>query len=379
MKNEDDAIFTLSLHMLYVISCALHEVSPNEEIAGKIDLPSMYSLAKSQSLVAITCMGLEKTDAFKHADAFLFRRWTEEKAKAIRKNILLDEERKVIFEKLDASGIWHAPLKGIIIKDMYPRLGMRQMSDNDILFEKDKSKEVDAIMQKLGFDPILVSDYNNENTYHKDNYYSFEMHKKLFEDVYGDSNNYFIDIFDRVIKDGNSEYAYHMSDLDFYLYFLAHMAKHHISSGAGLRFYSDLYYINKELLPRINKNDLNRELKKLNLLDFYDETMTFLNQLLNRDYSDADRINYILRGNVYGSIDNTVVNSIKKKGKLKYLFSLVFLPLNNMRIMFPILEKLPILLPLFWIIRIFRNLFSREHRKRTVAYVEAMKRNKETS
>mgnify|MGYP002969688486 CR=1 FL=1 len=36
----------------------------------------------------------------------------------------------------------YLPLKGIIMKDYYPSVGMRQMSDNDILFDKAYAKQI---------------------------------------------------------------------------------------------------------------------------------------------------------------------------------------------------------------------------------------------
>ena len=41
------------------------------------------------------------------------------------------------------------PLKGSVIKDLYPRMGMRQMSDNDILFDAERTKDVRTIIIKI--------------------------------------------------------------------------------------------------------------------------------------------------------------------------------------------------------------------------------------
>ena len=48
-------------------------------------------------------------------------------------------------------GIWYAPLKGILLQALYPKYGMRQMSDNDILYGVEGQKKLIAMMKKRGY------------------------------------------------------------------------------------------------------------------------------------------------------------------------------------------------------------------------------------
>ena len=57
------------------------------------------------------------------------------KEKASRKNIFLDAGRKKLFSFCEENGIWYMPLKGSVLKELYPDFSMRQMADNDILFD----------------------------------------------------------------------------------------------------------------------------------------------------------------------------------------------------------------------------------------------------
>ena len=65
--------------------------------------------------------------------------------------MLLDAEREQVFKEMDAAGIWHLPLKGSVLKSLYPKPWMRQMSDNDILFDPEYQSEVKDIMVKRGY------------------------------------------------------------------------------------------------------------------------------------------------------------------------------------------------------------------------------------
>lgn len=79
------------------------------------------------------------------------QKFIEAKSKAIRKNILLDTEREKIFEFLEQNKIWYMPLKGVILKELYPKIGMRQMSDNDILFDETYRKDIVRFMKNKGY------------------------------------------------------------------------------------------------------------------------------------------------------------------------------------------------------------------------------------
>lgn len=71
--------------------------------------------------------------------------------KAVRKVLLFDAERKKLCAWMDSEHIWYLPLKGIILKDYYPSVGMRQMSDNDILFDADAWERVEKHMISDGY------------------------------------------------------------------------------------------------------------------------------------------------------------------------------------------------------------------------------------
>lgn len=60
----------------------------------------------------------------------------------------------------------YLPLKGIIMKDYYPSVGMRQMSDNDILFDADAWERMEKHMISEGYKAEYVGK-GNHDAYHK--------------------------------------------------------------------------------------------------------------------------------------------------------------------------------------------------------------------
>ena len=110
--------------MIYLTTCAINNEKPKQERIEKLNLPELFEVCQKHILTACVAYALEsagiKDSAFSQA-----------KEKAIRKNILLDTERRTILRRLEEEKIWYMPLKGALLHNWYPKLGMRQMSDND--------------------------------------------------------------------------------------------------------------------------------------------------------------------------------------------------------------------------------------------------------
>ena len=64
---------------------------------------------------------------------------------------------------------------------------------------------------------------------------------------------------------------------------------------------------------------------------------------------------FILFGGVYGTVENRVaVQQTQKGGKFKYILSRIFLPYNQLKIVYPSVEKHKWLMPFYQIRRWFR-------------------------
>lgn len=172
-----------SEHLLYLMACALQGVSAREEVLADADLKQLLIMARKHSVASMVCMALEKTAIFANADEATKKQWIDAKNKAIRKNMLLDAERKTILHELETQGIWYMPLKGSILKDWYPKPGMREMADNDILFDPSGREQVREIFQNRGYKTVSFRK-GNHDVYEKAPIYNFKMHVSLFHGTY---------------------------------------------------------------------------------------------------------------------------------------------------------------------------------------------------
>ena len=131
--------------VIYCCACMVNGEKPDAARAAGMEPEAMYPAAKRHQLAGIVGCALEAAGVYDPA----FR---QEKAKAVRKIVLLDAERAAVLAELEKAGIWYLPLKGCVLKDLYPAVGMRQMADNDILIDASRCEEVRKIMESLGFE-----------------------------------------------------------------------------------------------------------------------------------------------------------------------------------------------------------------------------------
>ena len=359
-----------SEHLLYLMACALQGVSAREEVLADADLKQLLIMARKHSVASMVCMALEKTAIFANADEATKKQWIDAKNKAIRKNMLLDAERKTISHELETQGIWYMPLKGSILKDWYPKPGMREMADNDILFDASKRKEVKAIFQGRGY---TVKEYNksNHDEYEKPPIYNFEMHVELYHKIYDTFNEKYADVKQRLIPDAEVPYRLHFTPEDFYVFVIAHAYKHYSSSGTGIRTLADIYIMNQKLGGTMNWEYVDSELRGMGIFSYERESRELAQKLFgiaelptkaNLSETEQQMLAYYLGASTYGTIENRTLNQMQKlqpdggaitaHTKRKYLLSRIFPGREWCEAYAPTVYKYPVLLPFFWVWRL---------------------------
>lgn len=378
--------------LIYLMACSLQDIKPEEALLVNIDLEALLRLAKAHSVPAMVCMALEQTDAFQHADETIRLKWLDSKNKAVRKNMLLDAERHQLEKEFAEHGIWYMPLKGSILKEWYPKFGMREMADNDILFDASKRQEVKAIFQGRGY---TVKGYNksNHDEYEKPPVYNFEMHVELYHKTYGTFNEKYADVKQRLIPDAEVPYRLHFTPEDFYVFVIAHAYKHYSNSGTGIRTLADIYIMNQKLGGTLNWEYVDSELRGLGIFSYEHESRELAQKLFgitelpteaNLSEAEQQMLTYYLGASTYGTIENRILHQMQKLQpdggaitaytKRKYLLSRIFPGREWCKESVPTVYKYPVLLPFFWVWRlIYRGI---TNRKRVTQEIKAIKAGK---
>ena len=342
--------------MLYLTVCVINGTIPAKERTEALDLSNLFEVCQEHMLTACVAYALEAA-GIRNND------FVQAKEKSIRKNIILDSERSKILERLEAEHIWYMPLKGALLKDWYPKLGMRQMSDNDILFDSSFRADVKCIMSEMGFacDHYGVS---NDDAYYKQPVSNFEMHIELFDDLIEPKlKEYYINVKDRLIKDDENKFGYHFTDEDFYIYITAHEYKHFSDGGTGVRTLADTYIFLRKFGESLDWDYISTELSKLEIADYEKQNHELAMKVFNgKALTDKERklLDYYIFSGTYGNIENSFEKSMQKKAggsKFRYVLQRIFPPMDIIRSWHPFFYRHKWLLPILWIYRPFHGLF----------------------
>ena len=356
--------------LIYLLTCSINSITPNKERILNMDLNSLYEISKFHSVESVVCIALEyasiKNESFHQAYK-----------KAIRKNIMLDMDRTSIFNDFEKNKIWYMPLKGSILKEMYPENGMRQMADNDVLFDKEKQKQVKDIMMAHKYIAKSVGK-SNHDVYIKEPIYNFELHTELFNESHAAPvYNYYKNVKQLLKKDTNNNLGFHFSNEDFYVYITAHEWKHYNGSGSGIRSLLDCYVYIKNKGDMLDWEYINKQTKQLEISEFEKNRRELaikvfssiaFPELTNNEF---EMLMYYLTSGTYGTLKNNIRKKLENQSKISFLVRSVFVPRNYMNESVPFTAKSPLLYPVGIIWRSCRVImFKRKKLKATFREVK---------
>ncbi len=335
----------VSGELIYLLSCAANREAPDKDRVKKMDLSEIYRMSHQHFITSAVSFALEQVIE-------LPRPFDQAKKKAIRKLTLFETERANIFREFEKAKIWHLPLKGILLKDCYPKTAMREMSDNDVLTDPERMDDVRKIMEGLGYTCDMFGEYKHD-VYSKPPTLEFEMHHSLFLQYESPLfAEYFSDIKSKTFQD---RYFCRLSDEDFYIYILCHTYNHYIRFGTGLRSLLDNYVFLKQHRD-LDRQYLDKELEKLELTEFERKIrLLSIKVFTGSALSEAEKnelMYYVFSGS-YGNAEIFEYNKTggalsyddSKAAKRRYLWNRVFIPPELLEESYPFFAKHKALYP----------------------------------
>lgn len=279
-------------------------------------------------------------------------------------------ELKVIVEAFEKNHIKNMPMKGSVLKGIYPRPELREMSDIDILIDSNENEKVCEILKNLGYE--LYSSIKHHDIYRKGPCMTVEAHKYLYDKTVDNTQYKYFLGFDKANLCLGQDFSYEFGLEDFYVYMIAHAAKHFYAMGCGIRNLIDIFVYLSKYRDSMDWKYTRDELEKCGIADFavHMEKLAFdwlENKELDSFYEDL--FQYMLDSGIYGKDENGIWNKFcdekkdkisKSELKLWYFFP----PLYYMAEYYPWLEERHFLLPVSWVIRFFRGVFLHKGRKK---------------
>ena len=342
--------------LIYLCRCAVNEIIPNEAVIATLDLDAVFAAASAHMVAAAVAMALQSAGC-------MDGRINEVIASAQRKAVIFEHALAGVKADFEAAGIWYMLLKGAVLKDMYPKFGMREFADYDILVDAARTEDVKDIMEGLGF-TTEAYERSNQDIYYKRPMLNFEIHRTLFvPDRDGELYSYFLNVQDRLVCDGLEKF---FKPDDFYLYFLAHEYMHYSGGGTGLRSLMDTYVFLRS--AELDMTYVAAEAEKLGLREFEVKNRSLALHLFGDGEladEDTEMLEYILSSGAYGSFVHQVLNDIHKGGvsRLKYMLKRFAVPFSEKNKnyekfaeQYPLFYEHKVLLPLLPFYRINRSM-----------------------
>lgn len=275
---------------------------------------------------------------------------------AVYRYVKQDCEFERICQMLEQAQIPFIPLKGAVIRKLYPEPWMRTSCDIDILIhESDLEKAIDLLTSVLQYSTDHKKNYHDVSLFSKQGVH-LELHFSIQETM---------ENIDRLLS-RVWDYAYPVTQYRFALqneflmfHLLAHMSYHFIGGGCGIRPFLDIFLLRKQ--KKYDEFMLRGYLAQCGIEKFYDSVLDLINVWFQGGTSTAltGRMErYLLSGGTYGSQEQRIaVRQQRQGGRLGYLLSRVFMPYRVLKIRYRVLERYPILFPVMQVYRWIELLF----------------------
>lgn len=269
-------------------------------------------------------------------------------------NDFLLKSTKSCLEKADIAFV---PLKGSIVRGFYPDQYMRASCDTDILVHEEDLENAIRVLVESGFTTDHIIGYHdvslNLGEAHLELHFNICEHMTQTDRILKRAWNYIEHYNGLEWRETSTFYVFHT---------LAHMLYHFKKGGCGLKPFIDLWILKRAGL--YNENELFPFLEKCNMVQFY----TNVCETIAVWFEDGEPTEltkkiekYIINGGKYGSRTNTqTMDVVLSGGRVKYFIRMAFLPLQDMRTIYKILNKYPVLLPICYLKRIYTKLIGRD-------------------
>jgi len=337
-------------YLLYLIDCVLNDKNPQLP-QGEFDWDYLAKYAEQQQFEQIlnTVFG----GANPGFDEKVWFHLEQRYGLSITRDTELEMVAEEICELFSGNEIKHMHLKGNELKKYYPLPEIRSSFDIDILIHNEDMEKALMLLRDEGYaadnlgGPVHCT--LTKGKFH------IELHRCLMP-KYSPGYEFSMKVWENSKQKNN--FTYVMENEFLYIYLLEHLRKHLSTGGAGLKLIIDFYALKK--MP-IDEQKLKAFLKEANLTALNQYVKLLIDKWFEgKDIQDLNVLlieQLILNTSAYGDYDLAIKmfaskTDIRKLNTKKKIFSYMFLPLDKMKIGFPVLNKYPWLLPVMWIVRI---------------------------
>lgn len=350
-------------YLIRLICSFLTGVVPPDK-PESIEFEDIYRLSRLHNVSVLALAAVKKLN--EPLPENLKKLWERKASISISQSIVQLHERDVIYSEFEKNRVQYLPLKGCLLKNMYPDITYREMSDLDILIHEKDALRAKEIMKSLGYS---CEDFGGfvDDSYYKGELMHVELHYRLLSEYHFEymewsypKTTFLLDPWKNAVRMEQDSCHYVFTDDDLYIYMVVHLAKHFYYSGCGIRQFLDLYFLKRNL--NIDHEKIYFELEKYDLKEFCMNAEKLAEGWMSLQDTEPDLtkmeqmiIDFGAYGNRNQSLDKRL-NQLHKKSRIpvrvQYYFFRLFPSIHFMKLWYSILDKYPALLPVYWIKRI---------------------------
>lgn len=328
-------------HSIIMVIRAALGITSDEISFSQEDVFRIERIAKRQSIIPIIIEGLSN---LRYAD-LLSEETNIQKAKAIYDFHQRNESLKQIASAFEADAIDFIPLKGAVLRELYPQPWMRTSNDIDVLVRECSVERATVSLEKrTGFKKFKLGFHDvhfvNEKV-HLELHFNLLDDVGLIDDVFALAWNY--------AKPKENGYCYKFTAEYQMFYIVAHACKHFKGGGGiGIRPLLDIWLLKTKTV--YDDNEVRTLCDKAGILKFYETCISLLSVWFeDQSYTELTRDfeELVLSGGVFGSSHLEILSRKRMKKGVKYALSRLFIKNTRLKGMYPICKKYPILIPLY--------------------------------
>lgn len=327
-------------------------------------LPELYTLARSHDMAHLVAAEFDRL-GFLGDDAVSVA-LQKSQMTAVYRYEQLRYTLETLCAALEECQIPFLPLKGAVIRSLYPEPWMRTSCDIDVLVhESDLDAAVACVKATHGCKAETRS--THDVSLFTDSGVHIELHYNLVEDGRAlraaDCLNRIWEYTETIPQHG---FQKRMTDAAFCFYHIAHMVKHFEEGGCGIRPFVDLWLLERgmDALEKERCRELLRQAGLLTFAEHAEEVARMWLEGIPAGTVGQQLGDLILRSGIYGTSENReTLEYARRGGKWNWFWTRFFLPYDALKTQYPVLLRHKWMMPICQVRRWFRLLFGGKARR----------------
>lgn len=362
------------------LNCSLRGKKMDIPLNTEINWNEVIEECREHQISSLVYSGISK-ESLKNIDNNILDKWKKETFMSGVYQINHIKQISRVLSIFNDNNISVIALKGLVVRDLYPKSELRTMGDADILVHENDLENVINILEKEGYIEQGRNEYHIafiRGNSHIEVHWTLDSEERFdaIDELKDETWSRAIDV-----KVGDSK-SLSMCDEDLLLYSCMHMAKHFINSGFGIRQVCDVFLLVEKRGQYIDWDSFINRTKRSGIYKFTMSIFAICNRLFRMSIPDElkgfvefdnvyldELIDTIWANGVHGkkNIAGIVARQFTEEGNgiknnwIDRIKKIYFPTGNNLSERYGYAKRNKILLPIAWIHRLINAIFIKDY------------------